>query len=96
MKHALLGLAAFLLVVDGRHGEVVSTTASCEMTIRFESPPDWECRRDENDCTVCDNRSDHPTNVWMHCEGDAATPDPRRIPAGAELVVCPATGRQRM
>lgn len=64
-----------------------SGEAPCEMTIRFASPADWVCR-DSDGCTLCTNRADHATDLWVHCNGDASPPERRSVPAGAALSVC--------
>jgi len=92
-----LAAAALVAIIAGAAAGASLDTAeeaTCEMTIRFESPMDWRCGHDARDCTVCVNSSDHPSGIWLQCEGDAARPQRRRIPARAELSVCPGRRRQ--
>ena len=92
-----LAAAAFVAMIAGPAARALRDTveeATCEMTIRFESPLDWRCSHDTEDCTVCVNRSDHPSTIWLQCEGDSAAPERRRNPAGAELSVCSGRNRQ--
>jgi len=90
MRRPLVAVALVAIVAGPAGGASLETAeeATCEMTIGFDSPMVWQCGRDAQECTVCVNRSDHPSDLWLHCEGDAARPERRRIPAGAELSVC--------
>lgn len=86
-------VVAFYAVPPSGSALDFSEEAPCEMTVRFETPTDWACR-DAEGCTACTNRSEGPSDLWVHCEGDAAPPERRRIPPGAELSIC-GKGKQK-
>jgi hypothetical protein len=80
----IAGVAVALAIASN----AVAETAPCEMTIEFATPSDWRCiGKDTDQCTVCQNVSDHASELVVRCVGDTVR-QPRRIPPGAELSVC--------
>lgn len=77
-----LALSSTLLVATS------TAHAECPRTFRFVTPADWRCSEEGTpQCTVCRNRSLHPTELVVHCVADGSE-EHRAIPPGGTLAIC--------
>lgn len=79
---AALALASALLVATS------AARAECPRTFRFATPADWRCAEEGTpQCTICRNRSLHPTELVVHCVADGSE-EHRAIPPGGTVAIC--------
>ena len=72
--------------VSGPSTGVADATPSDEIRLEFVSPTSWHCT-DADGCVTCRNLAAGPSDVLLWLDR-GRTPEWRRVPPGAGLLIC--------